>query len=70
MVVGLGSNGDRSWGTRDTPLDGRIAIVARLRMHGPFALLLTQADDPPLVAGELRLLSTEHLAVVRIVFDK
>jgi len=47
-----------------------MAIVARLRMHGPFALLLIQANDPPLVAGELRLLVTEHLAIVRIAFDE
>jgi len=39
-------------------------------MHGPSALLLTQADDPLLVAGELRLLVTEHLAIVRIAFDE
>jgi len=39
-------------------------------MHGPFALLLIQADDSPLVAGELRLLLAEHLALIRIVFDE
>ena len=70
MVASLGSNGDRSWGTRDVLLDRRIAIVARVRTHGPFALLLTQADKPSLVADELRLLLAEHLAVVRIVLDK
>ena len=69
-MTGLGSNGDRSWGTRDIPMDVRIAIVARLRTHGPFALLLTQADEQPLIAGELRLLLAEHFATIRFVFNE
>jgi len=36
----------------------------------PFALLLTLADFPQLIAGELRLRLTEHRAVIRIVFDE
>jgi len=70
VVTGLGSNGDRSWGTRDVRWDGRIAIVARVWTHGQLAPLLTQADEPPLVAGDLRLatcdlrlLSAKRLAV-------
>jgi len=39
-------------------------------MYGPLALLLIQADDPPLVADELRLLLAEQLALIRIVFDR
>ena len=70
MVASLGSNGDRSWGTRDLPLEREIAIVARVRTHGPFARLLTQAEELPLVAGELRLLLAKHLAVVRTVFGE
>ena len=70
VVAGLGSNGDRSWGTRDIPLERGIAIVARVRTHGPFALRLTQAEEPPLVASEQRLLLAKHLAVVRIVVSK
>jgi len=57
------SNVDRSWGTRDVRWDGRIAMVARLRIHGPFARLLTQANDPPLVVGELQLLFAKCPAV-------
>jgi len=40
-----------------------IAIVARMRAYGRIALLLTQADEPPLVADELRLLFAMRLAV-------
>ena len=70
VVAGLGSNGDRSWGTRDVPLERGIAMVSRVRMHGPFARRLTQVEEPPLVAGELRLLLAKYLAVVRIVFGE
>jgi len=36
-------------------------MVTQVRTHGRFALLLTQADEPLLVAGELRLLFTKRL---------
>ncbi|SRR5258706_12946544 len=32
-MAGLGSSGGRTLGTRDVPLDGRIAIIARVRAH-------------------------------------
>jgi hypothetical protein len=60
---GWSSNGDQSSGSSDVPLDGSIVIVARVRTHEHFALILTQADESPLVAGELRLLLAEHPAV-------
>ena len=34
-----------SWRNRDIPLDGK--IVARVQVHGPFALLLTQLQLLP-----------------------
>jgi hypothetical protein len=37
--------------------------VTRVRTHGPFALLLTQADEPPLVAGQLRVLLAKQFAI-------
>jgi hypothetical protein len=43
-----------------------MTIVARVRTSGPFALLLTQADDSSLVATLVRL--DEHLAIIRVVF--
>jgi hypothetical protein len=44
-------------------------MVARVRTSSPFALLLTQADDPPLVAAQMRL--DEHLAVIRVtIYEK
>ena len=46
LVAGLGSHGGWKLGTHDVPLDGRIAIVARVQTCGPFALLLTQTDEP------------------------
>ena len=58
-MAGLGSSGGRTWGTRDIPLDGRIAIVARVRTRGTIPLL-TQADHPSLVARQLELLLAEH----------
>ena len=69
MVAGLVVT-VRSWGTHDVPLERGIAIGARMRTHGAFALLLTQAEAPPLVAAGLRLLLAKHLAVVRIVFGE
>ena len=68
-VVSLGSNSSRSRGTRDVHLDRRIAIAARVRTRGPSALL-RQSNDPPLVAGELRLLLAKHFAVVQIAFGQ
>jgi hypothetical protein len=49
---------------------GRIAIVAQVRTYGPFVLLLTQADEPLLVAGQLRLLLPEHFTADRIAFGE
>ena len=69
MVAGLGYNGGRNWKVHDLPLDGRIAVVARVRSCGPFAFFLTQAYEPPLVTGQVRpLLAAKHLSVVGIVF--
>lgn len=65
-MTDLGSNSSRSRGTRDVFLDKRTAIVARVRAHGPFALLLTQAIELPLVTGSLGLLLAKHLAVIWI----
>ena len=42
----LRNNGPRNRGNRDVRLYGRITIVARVRMRGPFTLLLTQAGGP------------------------
>ena len=58
-MAGLGSNDSRTRGTREIPLDGRIAIVARVRTRGTIPLL-TQADHPSWVAHQLQLLLAEH----------
>ena len=59
----LGGNGGQSWGTHVIRWEERIAIVVRMGTHGRIALLLTQADEPPLVADELRPLFAMRLAV-------
>ena len=64
VALVVGSNGDRSWGTCDIRWDGRIVIVAQVRTHGRFALLLTQANKPPLVASKLRTLFAKRLVVL------
>ena len=62
-------NGRRRWGTQEGPLD---AIVSRVRPGVPFVLRLAQADEPPLVAGELRLVLAlaGDRALGRIVLDE
>jgi hypothetical protein len=63
---GLRSNSGGTWETRDGLLDGRVTVVARVGACGPFGLLLTQADEPPV--RELGL--GEQLAVGLVVVDK
>ena len=48
------------------------ATVARVRTGAPSVLLLAQADEPPLVAGELRLVLAlaGDFALGRIVLDE
>ena len=71
MVASLASYSGQRWRAHDLPLDGRIAVVARVRTSGPLAVLLRQTYEPPLVTGQVRpLLAAKHLAVVRIVFNK
>jgi hypothetical protein len=62
----LARDSARSWGARNVHLDWRMSIAARVRTSSPFALLLTQTDDPPWVAARVRL--DEHLAVIRVAF--
>jgi len=59
-VVTVTEAGER---THNVRWDGRIPMVAQVPTHGRFVLHLTRADEPPLVAGDLRLLFTKRLAV-------
>ena len=52
VVADLTSYSGRRWRAHDLPLDGRIAVVARVRTSGPFAFLLGQSYEPPSVTGQ------------------
>ena len=47
-----------------------MALVARMRTCGTVHAHSHQADEPPLVDGQLCVLLVEHPAVVRIVLDE